>query len=127
MASEFSFGDAADYFGLQDLYGVAQEIGANSSYITPRTSDTVTSNAIDGAAPIDNSGGGAWGGFWRDGLKTVLGYSVARDAARNGVGAQAPMLAPQGRQSQAAALPGWVLPVAVVGVGLVAVLLLKGK
>lgn len=122
--ANFSFGDAAEYYGLQAAFGTAMTLGADSSYITPRTSDTVTSNAIDGAAPIDNSGGGAWGGFWRDGLKTVLNYSLARDAARNGVGTQGPMPAPQG---QAAALPGWVVPVAVVGAGLVAVLLFKGK
>ena len=121
MAGELSFG-AADVFGLADTFSAAQTMGANSSFVVPRTSDTVTLNAIDGAAPINNDDEGAWGGFWRGGIKTIIGYSIARDAARNGV-----MPAPQQqtRAAQPDALPRWLLPVALVG--LVAVLMHKAK
>lgn len=126
MARELSFGDAAGWFGLQDMYSAAQTASADNSFTRPRTSDTVTTNAIDGAAPIDNSGGGSWGDFWQGGIKAALGYAIAKDVAKSGAAAPrgaGGMAAPQ----PAAAAPSWLLPVAVVGAGLVAVLMLKSK
>ena len=123
MAGELSFGGVSDW-GLQDMFSAAQNAGANNSYTRPRTSDTVTTNAIDGAAPIDNSAGGAWGDFWQGGIKAALGYAIAKDVAKHGT---APQQSASTAAAQAAAMPRWVLPAAIVGAGLVAVLLLKGK
>lgn len=122
--ADFSFGSVADW-GLKDAFGAAQTVGADNSYTRPRTSDTVTTNAIDGAAPIDNSSGGAWGDFWKGSIQTVLGYAIAKDIAKQGAAQKSAggMVAPQ---PAASATPRWLLPAALAG-AVVAVLLLKGK
>jgi hypothetical protein len=129
MAGELSFG-AGDWFNLQDTFGAAQTLGADQSYVTPRTSDTVTGDAVNGSAAIDNDSGGSWTGFWQDTLKAVVGYSIAKDAQRNAVVTPAAVPGPapgQAAVAQAPATPRWLLPALIVaGAGLVYVAVKKG-
>ena len=58
-----------------------------ATFEQPRTGETVPTNAIQSMQPVTASSDslGSWGGFIQDSLRGVLGYSIARDAARNGV------------------------------------------
>jgi len=61
------------------------------------TAETVTGDAIQAQQPVSQAGTQAWSGFWQDMLKTVAGYSIARDAAQNRV--PAPVYMPSGAQA----------------------------
>lgn len=61
--------DAASYFNSDPEYGGG------------RTSDSVTTNAIDSMQPIDSSGATGWGGFWQGFAKTATQYALAKDMA----------------------------------------------
>lgn len=73
---------------LVDAFETALGIGADTSYSTPRTSDTATTDAVQSMQPVDNKAGGAFGDFW-GGLggvgRSLLDYAMVRDAAKHGV------------------------------------------
>lgn len=80
------------------------------------------------AADTESSGNDGWGDFWRTTAQNVIGYAIARDAARNGVavqqpmgnGAVAPVYVPQSQATMG------VPPVLLLaGVGLLAYLAIK--
>lgn len=125
MASGDFFGSAsAPGFNLSDEWNAALGINIDDSYWTPRTADTVPSNALQTMQPIETNTGGGWSDFWKGTLQTVIGYSIAKDAAQSGV-------ARPGQQYGQAAYPaqggayaaqrqpgGQVLTLALVGVGI---------
>jgi hypothetical protein len=89
-------GELASYFdttSTQDIFTSALQFGANSSFVTPRTSDTVTSDAVNGAVPIDNIPDTGWSGFFRDTARALVGYGLTKDAQQSGIAqpGQAPM------------------------------------
>lgn len=71
-------------YSLQSLWDSAAGIGADQSYVQPRTSDTVPTNALTSMQPVQETGG-QWGAFWQSTLGSLVSYGVARDAAKNGV------------------------------------------
>jgi hypothetical protein len=73
-----------DVWDIGSTFDTAQEVGSGSSYDTPRTSETVTSNAIQSGQDVDNSGG-PWQSFFRDAAKSIVGYSIQKDAVQSGV------------------------------------------
>jgi hypothetical protein len=74
------------YFGLDltDVFTAAATANSDPEYAQGRTTETVTSNAIDSMQPI-GSDGGSWSDFWRGAAGTLLNYGITRDAVRNGV------------------------------------------
>ena len=67
-----------------DVFGTAQGIGADPSFDQPRTSATVPSNATQSMQPVVSTGD-PWGDFWRGTTQALIGYGIARDAAKRGV------------------------------------------
>jgi hypothetical protein len=116
--AEFSWGSDAP-MTLQSVFNGALQIGADSSYVTPRTSDTVTGDAINGSVPIDNESGGSWSGFWQDTLKAVVGYQIAKDATKHSVAqpdGYMPGPAPgQVAAAQASPMSRWIMPALLIG------------
>lgn len=121
MANDLSFGADAP-MTLQDFFSAAQTKGADQSFVVPRTSDTVTTNAIDGSAPIDNQAGSSWADVWKDTFKSVVGYAIAKDAQQNAI-AQ-PVHTTAAQQAQAAKQSS-LMPVLLVGGVVLAVVLLR--
>jgi hypothetical protein len=69
-----------------NIFGTSAAVGADSSYSEPRSTATVPTSALGSMQPVTaaNDGGG-WSDFWKGTLQTVIGYSIAKDAARSGV------------------------------------------
>jgi hypothetical protein len=119
----------ADAWGdLQSIFSTAQTAGADGSYTVDRTSDTATGDAINGSTPINNDAPSGWGGFWRDTLGAVVGYAIAKDASRNAV-PQPGQTVPAGAAAASSAapsssspVPGWLIPLAIGGAVVVAVI-----
>ena len=92
-----------------------------------RAYSSATGDAINGSAPINNDAPSGWGGFWRDTLGAVVGYAIAKDASRNAV-PQPGQTVPAGAAAASSAAPsssstpGWLLPLAIGGVVVVAVI-----
>lgn len=89
-------GELSSYFdgtAPQDIFTSALHFGADGSYVTPRSSDTVTSDAVNGAVPINNMPDTGWSSFFRDTARALVGYGLAKDAQQSGVTqpGQAPM------------------------------------
>jgi hypothetical protein len=124
MANGLSIG-ASDPFGLQDLFSAAQTAGSDQSYVTPRTSDTATGDAINGGAPIDNDSGSAWSSFFRDTVKTIVGYEIAKDAQQHTVMTPANASQQAAAQAQAQARSSWLMPAVIVGGVVLAVIAFK--
>lgn len=70
--------------GLPDVFSTSMGIGSGSTYDTPRTGETVTTDAIQSMQPVTEADSG-WSSFFRDMTKGVLGYSLQKDAVRSGV------------------------------------------
>ena len=73
-----------------DVWGTGLSFGTGQEYDTSKTPYTATTNAVDGMAPITSSGngGGQLSSFWSgvsDVIKTAANYSIAKDAAKNGI------------------------------------------
>jgi len=85
---------------LGDWWDTSAYFNSDPEYGGVRTSDSVTTNAIDSMQSIDNSSGSGWSGFWSDfgkgALSSVLNYSLAKDMAQTQAG-----LAQQQVRSQA--------------------------
>ena len=124
MAGEISFGSLGGD-SLQDQFDAALQVGANNSFLTPRTSDSVTTSVVDGSAPIDNSAGGSFSAFWQDTTKALLGYAIAKDAQKNAVTTPTNVAAQAAQQAQAQARKSWMLPLLVVGGGLLVYVVVK--
>lgn len=60
--------------------------GSDGSWLTPRTPDTVPSNALQSMTPVTaaNDGGG-WSDFWKGALQTAIGYGIQKDAVQSGI------------------------------------------
>jgi hypothetical protein len=69
-----------------DIFGSAANVGADPSYDTPRSTATVPTDAVGSMTPVTvaNDSGG-WSDFWKGTLQTVIGYSIAKDAAQSGI------------------------------------------
>ena len=78
----FSFSD-----GLTDNWLTATNFGgSDGSWSTPRTPDTVPSNALQSMTPVTASNdAGGWSDFWKGALQTAIGYSIQKDAVQSGV------------------------------------------
>lgn len=77
-----------------DILGTAQGIGANPTFDQPRTSATVPSNATQSMQPVTATDD-PWSDFWRGTAQALVGYGIARDAAKRGVtvpGGDTPMV-----------------------------------
>lgn len=72
--------------GLSDMWNTATGFGgSDGSFTTPRTYDTVPSNALQSMQPIEASNGGGWSDFWPSLAKTAVGYVIQKDAIQSGV------------------------------------------
>lgn len=108
---------------IQSMFNSALHFNADASFETPRTSNTVTTDAVAGGAPIDNTAGGGWGDFWRGTLGALVGYGITKDAVQSGVKAGAVAApAPAPAAAAVAAMPTQKLLVLAVA-GLAAVYL----
>lgn len=127
--------DTAGYFesdgGLGGWWSAANGISADQSFVTPRTEDTVPANAIQSMQPIttgDGSTGSGWGEGWGDFLKqtlgTVVGYSIAKDAAQAGVAR--PAVQQYGQPGYGSQVQGTARPVGLSLGGLGPLLLVGG-
>lgn len=121
-----------DGFSLDfdDVFGTAANIGAGLSYTQPRSLATVPTNALQSLQPVTAADdGGNWSDFWQGTLRTVVGYSIARDAARNGVGYTQPAAATTGPASVAAAARAGMSPLLMIGlaVGLIGAIVVAVK
>lgn len=120
---------AADDYSLQSLWNAAAGIGADQSYVQPRTSETVPTNALTSMQPVQETGG-EWGAFWQNTIGSLVSYSLAKDAAKNGVtqyGSAAPGYTPT--TTVAVGNPAGnlgIIALAVAAVVLVAVVMHKG-
>ncbi len=114
LGTEFT-GDA----GLSDLYGSALSFGADNSFITPRGTDTVPTDAVQSMQPVSDGASSGWNNLFQDVFKGVVGYSLAKDAVQSGVTRPAYGAAPayQGQQQQAQRPQsmGGLLPLLLVG------------
>lgn len=60
-------------------------IGADASFLTPRSWNTVPTDALESMTPVTPNASGEWSGFFRDLTKTIVGYSIVKDAQQSGV------------------------------------------
>lgn len=99
-------------------FAAAANLGADQSFTVPRAEYTVATNAVQSAQPIvSDPSMGQWGQFFRDLTKTVVGYSIAKDAAQSGlVNANGRPVAPVYTQPAQPAGLGGLLPLVLVGV-----------
>lgn len=69
-----------------DIFGTAAGVGADPSYDQPRSTVTVPTDAVGSMTPVTapNDSGG-WSDFWKGTLQTVVGYTIAKDAAQSGI------------------------------------------
>jgi len=71
---------------MAGAWNSALVIGADSSYVTPRTADTQTTNAIGSMTPVESAGkNDSWSAWLQDVGKAVVGYSIEKDAQQSGV------------------------------------------
>lgn len=110
---------AMDDFTPADL---AQWIGSDSSYDQPRTSATVTSDLLAQGQSVQDSGS-SWAGWFQGLGTTLIGYSLARDANKQRAqqyqaGATVPLYSARNGTIG-------INPVMLIGLGLIAVLVLK--
>lgn len=109
---------------LASMFGTALGVNADSSYSTPRTSDTATTDAVQSMQPVDNQTGGAFSDFWRGAAGALLNYAIVRDAARNGItptGQAAPVvqmepIPAQSGGASSSGLPGGLMLLLAAGV-----------
>lgn len=78
-------GELQHAWDIQDVFSSALHFGADGSYETTRTSDTVTTDAVAGSVAIDNTQSTGWSSFFQDTAKALVGYSLAKDARQSGV------------------------------------------
>jgi hypothetical protein len=95
------------------IYGPALSIGADQSYVTPRSEESVTSNAVQAMQPVSNdtSSWGQWGDFFKDTGKALVGYAIAKDAQQNNV---QPQVVVSGQPYNRAPM-GSMLPILIIG------------
>lgn len=115
MALDDQFSFTSDLGGMFDT---AAGIGADNSFITPRTTDTVATNAVQSMTPVTEGASSGWTSLFQDVFKGVVGYSLAKDAVQSGVtrpayGAQQTYQGQPQAQRQPAA--GGLLPLLLVG------------
>lgn len=119
--------DLLDGWGT-DIFGSSLTLGADQSFITDKTSDTVSTNALDSMTPTQAPTTDDAYGWLKDLAKTGASYLIQKDAQKNAVvpaqvyaqtAAQA-----QGQQMQGPQFGGGGLLMILVVVG-VAVLVLK--
>lgn len=71
--------------GWSDYFATAIGMAADQTPNGPNTVDTVPINAIQSMQPVSADQTQSFSGFWQDLTKGVLGYAIAKDAAKNGV------------------------------------------
>lgn len=84
---DFSTG-AFEGGALDSIFGTAAEVGSGGTYDVGRTAATETSNAIQATLPVDPNASDKWSGFWRDTIKSVVGYGLAKDMQQTKVQTQ---------------------------------------
>jgi hypothetical protein len=120
ILDDFSF--STPPAALSDTWLAATNFGgSDGSWVTPRTSDTVPTNAVQSMAPVTaaNDGGG-WSDFWKGALTTAIGYSIQKDAVQSGVVRPATGT-PQAAQAQVVAQRGLLsnpLVLGAIGLGI---------
>jgi hypothetical protein len=77
---EFDLGQA-----LGTSYQTALSLGADESYITARTEDSTSGNAVQSMQPISQPTVDDGFGWLKDLVKTGVGYAIAKDAQQNSV------------------------------------------
>lgn len=84
-----SNGDVFDGVHLGSDLGNTFDAAANAntaqSYVTPKWDLSVNLNAAEAATPVDTTDVGNFTSFWQGIAKTVVGYSIAKDAAQSGL------------------------------------------
>lgn len=103
-----------------EQWGTALTLGADSSFVTPKTLWSSTSSALDVMTPTSagvNTLSDFWsqaGGVLLDVVKAGAGYAVAKDASKNNVAQpteQRPVIVQQGGGVQL----GGLLPLLLIG------------
>ena len=115
-------------------YDQALFLGSDSSYNTPRTASTVTSDLLSQGQAVSSGDSGNWGGFFQGLTKTVLTYGLTKDAIQTQAQTATQSAAQlQAARLQASQLPLYsnngaglqISPVLLIGIGLVVVLMMK--
>lgn len=71
---------------LGEAYDTSAQVGADSSYLTPRTPDTQTTNALQTMTPTQSPGlNDSWGSWFRTVGSGIVGYAIQKDAVQNNV------------------------------------------
>lgn len=108
-----------DFGGDSDL-NTSAAFGTGSTFDYGRDAATVATNAVDGMGTPTSGYGSGWGSFWQDTGRALVGYTIAKDAAKSGLrpagGANPGLLTTQ------QVIPRWVL---FAGAGLAVYLIAK--
>lgn len=104
--------------GWDGLFGSALTLGADQSYITDKTANSVSTNALDSMTPVRQETTDDAFGWLKDLAKSGVGYLIQKDAQQNKV-VPAPVYAKtaeqmQGQQVQQSAQGGGMLMLLVV-------------
>lgn len=112
---------------FDDLFGSSLTLGADQSFITDKTVDSVSTNALDSMTPVRQETTDDAYGWLKDIAKQGVGYFIQKDAQQNKVVPPQQYAtvaaAAQGQPVQQAQQPGGMLMI-LLGIG-VLVLVLK--
>lgn len=70
-------------WGTQGIFDTAMYAGADMSFGVPDSTDAVRMDAVNGAGSNDRASSG-WAGFFQDTARSLVGYSLAKDAQQSG-------------------------------------------
>ena len=85
-------------WGTQGIFDTAMYAGADMSFGVPDGIESVRMDAVNGAGSNDRASSG-WAGFFQDTARSLVGYSLARDAQQSGTVQPAQYQAQQSAQA----------------------------
>lgn len=114
-------GDLLNGWGT-DIWGPSLTLGADQSFVTDKTAQTVSTNALDSMTPVQPPTQDDAFGWLKDIAKTGVNYLIQKDAQKNQVMpaqdyARVAQATAQNQQAKASAMPSGMVMVALLLVG----------